>query len=321
MVRKIAVLTSGGDSPGMNAAIRGVVRNGISLGMEVYGVYHGYTGLINGDIEKLEIGSVADIIHRGGTILRTSRSEFFKTDEGRDLAIKKLKELDIDGLVVIGGDGSSKGAKRLFDCGISTVTIPGTIDNDIPGTEMTLGFDTAVNTAIQCIDRIRDTASSHERVYVIEVMGRSSGNLAISAGLSAGSESIIIPEISPNLNNIVEKLVKSYKRGKTHSTIIVAEGTASARDVAKYIEAQTEFETRLTVLGHIQRGGSPTASDRILGSRWGAYAAQLLFDRQTVGKMLGLKDNKIVENDFDQLFQKKSFADLNLYEINDKISI
>jgi 6-phosphofructokinase 1 len=320
-MKKIGVLTSGGDSPGMNAAIRAVVRKGISMDIEVYGIYHGYTGLINGEIRQLDLGSVGDIIHRGGTILQTSRSDVFRTEEGRKLALSQLKTYGIEGLVIIGGDGSSRGAQKLFELGISTVTIPGTIDNDIPGTEMTLGFDTAVNTVIEAIDKIRDTAASHDRISVIEVMGRHCGNIAVWAGLAGGAESIIIPEVEFNIDEIIDKLEETNKRGKKHSTIIVAEGVCSGSKVVDLIKEKTGLDTRVTVLGYMQRGGSPSATDRLLGSRWGAKAVELLTQNEPIGKMLGLRANRIVANDFDVLQNEKPPADLELYELSNSISI
>jgi len=320
-MKKIGVLCSGGDSPGMNAAIRAVVRKGIALQMEVYGIYKGYTGMIEGDIHKLEIGSVGDIIHRGGTILQTSRSDAFRTEEGRKAGLAQLRKQGIEGVVVIGGDGSSRGAQKIYESGISAVTIPGTIDNDIPGTEMTLGFDTAVNNVIQAIDKIRDTAASHDRTYVIEVMGRHSGNIAIWAGLAAGAESIVIPEVELNIRDIATKLQEAVNRGKKHSIIVVAEGVTSGGKVAELIKAETGMETRVTVLGHMQRGGSPSAYDRILGSRWGGKAVELLNESGLVGKMLGIRNNQIVANDFSMLDSGKPPIDLNMYRLNQIISV
>src|SRR5690606_1393373 len=226
-MKRIGLLTSGGDSPGMNAAIRAVVRKAIFHDVEVYGVYQGYSGLISGQIKKLEIGSVGDIIHRGGTMLYTARCEEFKTEEGRKQGIEQLKKLGIEGLVVIGGDGSYRGAQKLTELGFPCVGVPGTIDNDIPGTDFTIGFDTALNTVIDAIDKIRDTATSHERTYVIEVMGRHAGDLALWAGLAGGAETILIPEVNYDINDVVAKLIRGHERGKKHSIIVVAEGVGS----------------------------------------------------------------------------------------------
>lgn len=265
-MKRIGVLTSGGDSPGMNAAIRAVVRKAIFHGLEVYGVYNGYAGLISGKIEKLELGSVGDIIHRGGTKLYTARCEEFKTLEGQKKGIEQLKKHGIEGLVVIGGDGSYMGAKKLTEHGFPCVGVPGTIDNDIPGTDFTIGFDTALNTVIDAIDKIRDTATSHERTYVIEVMGRHAGDIALWSGLAGGAESILIPEAGFEMDDIIGRLKRGHERGKKHSIIIVAEGVGSGVEIGKRIEELTQFETRVSVLGHIQRGGSPTAFDRVLAS-------------------------------------------------------
>ena len=269
-MKTIGVLTSGGDAPGMNAAIRAVVRKAIYHGRRIYGIYGGYAGLINGDMKELDLGSVGDIIHRGGTILYTARSEEFKTEEGQLKAIANLKKHGIEGLVVIGGEGTYKGAEALTKRGFPCVAVPGTIDNDIPGTQFTIGFDTALNTVIDAIDKIRDTATSHERTFIIEVMGRSAGHIALWAGLSGGAESILVPEEPFNIEEVVERLVQGNKRGKKHSIIIVAEGVGNAVEIGKKIKEATEFDTRITVLGHIQRGGSPTASDRVLAGRLGA---------------------------------------------------
>ncbi|MGI6358773.1 MAG: 6-phosphofructokinase [Bacillota bacterium] len=291
-MKRIGVLTSGGDAPGMNAAIRAVVRKGVSHGLEVVGIRRGYLGLLVGDFWPLERGSVADIIHRGGTMLRTARSEEFKTPEGQATAIQHLRQAGIDGLVVIGGDGSFRGAYELHLQGIRTVGVPGTIDNDIGGTETTIGFDTAVNTAVVAIDHIRDTATSHERTFVIEVMGRSSGHIALAAGLAAGAESILVPEEIMTDQEICERLKRGHQRGKLHSIIVICEGAGRGFEIGEYVERCTGFETRVTVLGHIQRGGSPTAQDRILASQMGAYAVDLLCDQQS-GVMVAQQNGKL----------------------------
>ncbi|OEG00078.1 6-phosphofructokinase [Vulcanibacillus modesticaldus] len=319
-MKRIAVLTSGGDSPGMNAAIRAVVRKGYYHNLEVYGIYRGYTGMINGEIKKLDIGSVGDIIHRGGTILYSARSEEFKTPEGQKKAVEQLKNHGIEGVVVIGGDGSFQGAQKLAEHGILTVGVPGTIDNDIPGTDFTIGFDTAINTVINAIDKIRDTATSHERTYVIEVMGRNAGDIALWSGLADGAESIIIPEAYFTMDEIIDRLERGRKRGKKHSIIIVAEGVGSGVDFARQIKEKTGQETRVTVLGHIQRGGSPTAFDRVLASRLGAEAVEMLMKNKS-GYMVGIKNNQIISLSIDDALMQKHRVDLSLYQLASILAI
>jgi 6-phosphofructokinase 1 len=313
-VKRIAVLTSGGDAPGMNAAIRAVVRKGVYHGLEVMGVYRGYHGLIRGDLKPLSLGSVGDIIHRGGTMLYTARSEEFKTEEGQEKAVKTLREHGVEGLVVIGGDGSFRGAMKLTERGIPTVGVPGTIDNDIPGTDFTIGFDTAINTVIQAIDKIRDTATSHERTYVVEVMGRDAGDIALWAGLADGAESILIPEAPYDLDEVVERLKRGNKRGKKHSIILVAEGVASGVEVGEEIRRRTGWETRVTVLGHIQRGGSPTAFDRVLASRMGAAAVDLILEGKS-NQMVAIRNNQICGIPFEEAFKQKHRLDLSMYQL------
>lgn len=245
------MLTSGGDAPGMNAAVRAVTKKAIYHNLDVYGVYRGYEGLMEGDIKKLELKDVGSIIHRGGTILGSARSEKFKTEEGQQQALQQLAKHDIDSLVVIGGDGSYRGAQALHKKGINTIGIPGTIDNDINGTDFTLGFSTAINTVIEAVDRIRDTATSHERSFVIEVMGRDAGDIAAWSGLATGAESIFIPETAMDKEEMIERLRKGFDRGKKHSIIIVAEGVGTAEEFATYINENSEYDSRMTVLGHI----------------------------------------------------------------------
>ncbi|NAP01023.1 6-phosphofructokinase, partial [Halomonas sp. MG34] len=285
-MKRIGVLTSGGDAPGMNAAIRAVVRKAIYHDIEVYGIKYGYQGLMEGNIEKMEIGSVGDIIHRGGTIIYSARSEEFKTDAGQEKGIEQLKKFGIEGLIIIGGDGSFRGAQKLTEKGYPCIGIPGTIDNDIAGTDFTIGFDTALNTIIEAIDKVRDTATSHKRTYIIEVMGRDAGDLALWAGLADGAESILIPEVKDEFDEVIERLKRGHDRGKKHSIIVLAEGVGSGFDYGKRIEETTDLETRVTVLGYIQRGGSPTASDRVLASRLGGYAVDLL-RKGEAGRMVG----------------------------------
>ncbi|RYL93796.1 6-phosphofructokinase [Sporolactobacillus sp. THM7-4] len=319
-MKKIGVLTSGGDAPGMNAAIRAVVRAGIYRGVDVYGIYHGYKGLITGNIKKLEVSDVGDIVQRGGTILYTARCEEFKTEEGRQKAIDQLKKFGIEGLVVIGGDGSFMGGVKLTQLGFPTIGIPGTIDNDIPETDFTIGFDTALNTIIDAIDKIRDTATSHERRFIIEVMGRGCGDLALWSGLADGAETIMIPEKKENIETIVERLNRGLQRGKKHNIIIVAEGVGSANEVAEAIKARANMDTRVTVLGHVQRGGSPTAFDRVLASRMGSKAVELLLAGEA-GKMIAIQNNKIVAHDILDLLTKKHEFNDSLFQLAKELSI
>lgn len=319
-MKRIGVLTSGGDSPGMNAAIRAVVRKGLYHGLEVYGIYQGYHGLMEGHIKKMDAGSVGDIIHRGGTILQTARSKEFMTPEGMEKAVRVLKEHQIEGLIVIGGDGSFRGARELSRMGIATIGVPGTIDNDIPVTDYTIGFDTATNTVVEAIDKIRDTATSHERTFVIEVMGRDAGDIALFSGLVGGAESILIPEEDFDIDEIVDRLVKAKQRGKKHSIIIVAEGVMSGAEFAQLIQERVGVEVRTSVLGHIQRGGSPSAFDRMLGSRLGAYAVELLLQGKT-SRMVGIQRNKLIDEDFDVALSQKHELDLSIYRLAKELSI
>ncbi|UFT98012.1 6-phosphofructokinase [Radiobacillus kanasensis] len=319
-MKKIGVLTSGGDAPGMNAAVRAVVRKAIYHDVEVYGIYNGYQGLIDGNIKKMELGSVGDIIQRGGTILYSARCEEFKTEEGQDKGIEQLKKFGIEGLIVIGGDGSFQGAEKLTKKGYPCIGVPGTIDNDIPGTDFTIGFDTALNTVIEAIDKIRDTATSHERTYVIEVMGRHAGDLALWSGLADGAESILIPEQPDEFNEVVDRLKKGHERGKKHSIIVLAEGVGSGFDYGKRIKEATNLETRVTILGHIQRGGSPTANDRVLASRLGAKAVDLLLEGKA-GRMVGIQNNKLVDHDIIEILQQPHTIDEDMYRLSKELSI
>lgn len=320
-LKRIGVLTSGGDAPGMNAAVRAVVRKGIYHDLEVYGIYGGYQGLITGNIKKLELGSVGDIIHRGGTALYTARCEEFKTKEGQQKGIEQLNKFGIEGLVVIGGDGSYRGAKALTEQGYPCVGVPGTIDNDIPGTQFTIGFDTALNTVIDAIDKIRDTATSHERTFVIEVMGRDAGDLALWSGLAGGAETILIPEENYNIDEIVERLKKGSERGKKHSIIIVAEGVGSGVEIGKQIKEATNFDTRVSVLGHMQRGGSPTATDRVLASRLGARAVELLIEGKG-GRAVGIVNNQMKDYDIIEAFEShKHQIDRDMLKLSKELSI
>lgn len=319
-MKKIAVLTSGGDAPGMNAAIRAVVRKGIYHNLEVFGVYHGYEGLMNGIIKKLELGSVGDIIHQGGTILHSARSEQFKTDEGQQKAIEELRKYEIDGLVVIGGDGSYRGAAKLTEKGFPCIGFPGTIDNDIPGTDFTIGFDTALNTVVRAIDQIRDTATSHDRIFIIEVMGRHAGDIALWSGLAGGAESVLIPEKGYDLSEIWNRLHQGIERGKKHSIIVLAEGVMKADKLAEQLWEKYQLETRVSVLGHIQRGGSPTGFDRVLASRFGARAVELLLEGKK-GRAVGIVNGKLVDHDILEVLQQKSEPNLDLYPLTKELSI
>lgn len=290
-MRTIAVLTSGGDAPGMNAAIRAVVRTGLEKGLKVMGIQRGYNGLINGEIFEMDTHSVSDIIQRGGTILRTARCEEFRTEQGREKAAKILKAFGIDGLVVIGGDGSFHGAQLLSKLGINTVGLPGTIDNDLAYTDYTIGFDTSINTVLDAINKLRDTSTSHERVSVVEVMGRNCGDIALYTGVAGGAESIIIPEKEYNADKLCKQILQGKLKGKMHNLVLLAEGVGGANELAKYIEEVTGIETRSTILGHIQRGGSPTCMDRILASRMAYKAVELLISGKS-SRVVGVKMEK-----------------------------
>lgn len=303
-MKNIAVLTSGGDAPGMNAAIRAVVRKSIYHQLGIYGVQRGFSGLINQEAALLKLGSVADIIHRGGTILHTARSPEFMTGEGQYKARACLQAKNIEGIVVIGGDGSFRGAQILEGMGFPTVGIPATIDNDIAYTDYCIGFDTAVNTVIDAINKVRDTATSHERIYVIEVMGRDTGHIALVAGLAGGAESIIVPEAPYNIEEVCNRLQRGIKRGKRHSIILVAEGAASAVKVGEEIENLLQVEVRVIILGHLQRGGTPTAFDRILASRMGSKAVDLLL--KNIGdRALGFWKGEVRGRPYQEVFSTK----------------
>ncbi|RHW33474.1 6-phosphofructokinase [Lysinibacillus yapensis] len=319
-MKRIAVLTSGGDSPGMNAAIRAVVRKANFHGVEVMGIYHGYEGLIEGRMELMDLGSVGGIIQRGGTKLFSSRCPRFKEDVYQFRAIEIMKERGVEGLVVIGGDGTYRGAVGLTKKGFPCVGIPGTIDNDIPGTEYTIGFDTALNTVIESIDKIRDTATSHENSFIVEVMGRDAGDIALWAGLAAGAESILIPEEQYDIDDILSRIEHGVSRGKKHSIIIVAEGVMPASELAKILKEKANITTRVSVLGHIQRGGSPSARDRVLAGRLGAKAVEVLLEGKG-GRAVGIKNHQIYDYDFEVAFTTKHKADLSLYSLSKELSI
>jgi len=320
-MQRIALLTSGGDAPGMNPCIRAIVRKAIYHGREVMGINRGFNGFIEGDMWPMNLGSVADIIHRGGTILHTARSDEFLTPEGRAKAYANVERFGIQGLVVIGGNGSIIGAdvfSREYD--LPVICVPCTIDNDIPGIEQTVGFDTAVNTVLEAIDKIRDTATSHERTFIIEVMGRNNGSIALASGLAGGAESVLIPEVPFDYEDICKRLLRGHRRGKVHSIIIVAEGAASGIEVGQKIREMTGFDTKVTILGHLQRGGSPTATDRILASRLGAKSVELLMAGET-RKIVTIKNKQVVGVDIDEALAGSSSIDLSLYDLAGILSI
>lgn len=320
-MKTIGVLTSGGDAPGMNAAIRAVVRSGIAAGMKVMGIKRGYCGLIDGDIEELNIRSVSNIVHRGGTILYSSRSPEFKTEEGMKKAIATCKEFGIEGIVVIGGDGSYRGARDLSLRGIPCIGIPGTIDNDISSTEYTIGYDTAINTCVEMVDKLRDTTQSHLRCSVVEVMGRNAGYLALHTGIAVGATSILVPEIPYDFKkDILDKIEFTKSTGKKHYIIVVAEGVGHSEEITKAIQKETGIESRCTILGHVQRGGTPSARDRSLASCMGYEAVQLLLSGQG-NRVIGSIKNEIVNFDiFEALNMEKPF-EYHTYEIANTISI
>ena len=318
-IRKIGILTSGGDASGMNAAIRAIVRYSIYKNIEVYGYYEGFKGLIANNYKVLSNNSVGGIIDRGGTVLYTARSEAFKTEEGLLEAKKNLQENSIDALVVIGGDGSFRGARDLNELGVKVVGIPATIDNDIYGTDLSLGFDTALNVIISLVSKIRDTASSHERIFVIEVMGRNSGELAIKSGLACGSDYILIPEIKVDLVKI-SNAIKNHREGKRHTLLIVAEGAAKAEEVASSIKLLVDHEVRFSVLGHIQRGGSPSAVDRVLAAQFAKKAIDFIAAGGT-NAMTAIQNNKICIVDFKEVFSRNKTIDKELYDYSHILAI
>ncbi|MEG0692047.1 MAG: 6-phosphofructokinase [Oscillospiraceae bacterium] len=317
--KTIGVLTSGGDAPGMNAAIRAVVRTAVKKGFRVIGIKRGYNGLIHGELVEMNLRSVSDIIHRGGTVLYTARCLEFKEMEGVLKAKETCEEANISGIVVIGGDGSFRGAADLSSVGVPCVGVPGTIDNDISCTEYTIGYDTAMNTAVEMIDKVRDTAQSHDRCSVVEVMGRHAGHIALNTGIACGATSIVVPEVGFKIEDIINKIQLSQKLGKHHFIILVAEGVGKVDEISKQIENATGIETRGTVLGHVQRGGNPTVRDRVVASEMGHYAVELL-EKGIGNRVVALKAGKIVDYDIqDALKMKKPFEE-NLYNIANEIS-
>ena len=319
MLKKIGVLTSGGDAPGMNAAVRAVTRAAIRRGMQVYGIRRGYNGLINGDVIEMNERSVSDIIQRGGTMLYTARCPEFRTEEGVNKAKDKCKELGLEGIVVIGGDGSFRGAADLSAKGILCVGLPGTIDNDISCTEYTIGYDTAMNTAMEMVDKLRDTAQSHDRCSVVEVMGRGAGFIAVNTGVACGATYVITSEVPYDLDVIAKKMLESRKTGKQHFIIIVSEGVGHSDEIARTLQEKTGIEARTTILGHVQRGGSPTVRDRVVASQMGYYAVNLL--SQGIGnRVVGMQNNKIVDYDIQEALSMKKPFEEDLYHIADEIA-
>ncbi|MGL4952373.1 MAG: 6-phosphofructokinase [Culicoidibacterales bacterium] len=326
MIKRIGVLTSGGDAPGMNAAIRAVVREAVKNGIEVYGIENGYYGLIHENIRPLGRYDVSDVLSEGGTFLRSARFPEFKDPAVRDEAVKVLNKWGIEALVVIGGDGSYMGAKLLTELGVNCIGLPGTIDNDIPGTDYTIGFNTALTTIVEAIDKLRDTSSSHHRASVVEVMGRHAGDLALWAAIAGGAEDVIIPEINKPKEELFKRLREDYAVGKRHAIIVVAEGLVldghfeSSAALAKQIETESGFETRATVLGHIQRGGTPSAFDRVLASRMGAYAVQQLI-AGVGGRCIGIQNERLVHHDIiDAMENQRHEIDKEMFDLARRLS-
>ena len=320
-IKKIGIFTSGGDAPGMNAVTRSVTRYAISKGINVIGIRRGYMGLRNGDAFEMNLRTVSDVIHRGGTILYSSRDPEFQTEEGLESAVKFCKESSLDALVVIGGNGTLAGAKTLADKGVNCIFIPATIDNDVACSDYSIGYDTAMNTATEMVDKIRDTAQSHEKCSVVEVMGRHCGDIALRTGIAVGATAILIPEKPWDLeNDIIKRIEYTQKIGKRHFIVIVAEGTGKAQEIAEKIKEKTKIDARWTVLGHVQRGGSPTLRDRVIASNMGCHAVDLILRNQK-NRTVALACNKIVDYSIDDSLKFKKFFDEDLYENALKISI
>ena len=320
-VKKIGVLTSGGDAPGMNAAIRAVVRCGIYNGIEVYGVNRGYNGLVNGDIVKMEARSVGEVLQKGGTILQTARCLEFKQPEVQKAAAQLAKNMGLDGLVVVGGDGSFMGAQALCRNGLSTIAIPGTIDNDIACSEYTIGYDTCLNTVIEAIHKLRDTSSSHDRCSVIEVMGRNAGYIAVEAGIACGAEVVLVPEFDYDFErDVIEVIRKGLARGKKHCIVIVAEGIGGSVEIAKKIEDATGMESRATILGHVQRGGSPSVKDRVMASVMGAKAVELLLDGKE-NRVICVENGQVIDRDIEEGLAMKKELSSELMGLVRKLSV
>ena len=320
-IRTIGVLTSGGDAPGMNAAIRAVVRVGSYYGVKVVGVRRGYNGLINGELETLDARSVSGIIQRGGTMLQTARCLELKDMEGVKKGVNIARVFGLDGLVVIGGDGSFRGARDLCAAGLPTIAMPGTIDNDINCSEYTVGYDTCLNTVMEAVDKIRDTAQSHERCSVIEVMGRAAGYIALESGIACGADVVLVPENEWSFDDdVLRPILESKQRGKRHSIVIVAEGIGGAMEMAKEIEEKTGIESRATILGHVQRGGSPTVRDRVVASEMGARAVELLLQGKQ-NRIVCMRDNKVVDVDIEEGLNMKKEISQEMIELAKKLAI
>lgn len=320
-MKTIGVLTSGGDAPGMNAAVRAVVRTACENGMKVYGINRGYQGLIDDDLRELNIRSVSDIIHRGGTMLHSARCLAFKDESGMQKAIETCKKYGIEGIVVIGGDGSFRGARDLSLRGIPCIGVPGTIDNDIVSTDYTIGYDTCLNTVMQMVDRVRDTVESHSRCVVVEVMGNKCGDLTLNSGIAVGATAIVIPEIQSDIEkHVIERIRRTQKTDKKHFIVMVAEGIGGVEALARKIEQECGVESRAVILGHVQRGGSPTVRDRVMASQMGYHAVQLLM--QGIGnRVVVMKNDKIIDYDIYEALSMKKPVNDELYKIAHEISI
>lgn len=320
-IKKIGVLTSGGDAPGMNAAIRAAVRTAIYNDIEVVGIKRGYNGLIYSDFVEMNARSVGETLQKGGTFLQTARCPEFKEQKGFLKAVETAKKANIDGLVVVGGDGSSRGARELSRAGIPTIVIPGTIDNDISCSEYTIGYDTCLNTVVSAVDKLRDTSSSHDRCSVIEVMGRNAGYIAVESGIACGAEVVLIPELEYDFEkDVINVIERGKQRGKKHYIIIVAEGVGGVVDIAKKVEEKTGIESRATILGHIQRGGSPTVRDRVMASRMGAYAVEILMDGLS-NKIVCVQDGKIINIDIEEALNMKKSISADLIRLTRQLAI
>ncbi|NLJ77950.1 MAG: 6-phosphofructokinase [Tissierellia bacterium] len=319
-MKTIGILTSGGDAPGMNAAIRSVVRTSVFNGLKVMGIGHGYNGLLSGEVREMDISSVADIIHRGGTMLRTARCEEFETEDGRKKALNIIEVFGIDGLIILGGDGTFRGAKDLMDLGVPVICIPCTIDNDMGYTDYSIGFMTAIETVVDAISKIRDTSTSHGRANIVEVMGRDCGDIALYSGLAGGAESIIVRETDIGVDEVCKKIIQGRNRGKLHHIIVLAEGIRDPYEVSDEIKDKTGAEVRVTTLGHIQRGGTPTSFDRIMASNMGHKAVELLLNNRS-GQALGMKCNAIIDMNLEEALKVEKTFDIDMYNMARTLSI